>query len=171
MPDEDEDQIQDDPANLRQRMRALEKERNDLRGKATAGEEAQKKLAIYEAGITDPQQIKLLSRLHDGEWTAEAVRETIAEYGVTGKESGAADEVDERDEAMRQLAPVASGAGGHQTRRTPVDDDQALQEELNEWWVKNIPEKGRLADKQDSIDQLNRLLRKWEVKGPGLSAP
>lgn len=166
MPDEDDDRTQDDPANLRGLLKERTKERDQLRREAEEGAEAKKRLAIYEAGITDPKLVKLLGKVHEGEWTDEAIKATVAEYGFGSQSQGETsqqpdDGKTEREQAMKDLAAVASSGRGTDTRKPAANDDEALQEELLDLMTKFDPKK----QQKEYLAAMDGLMIKYGVKG------
>jgi hypothetical protein len=84
MPDEDEDvelitsseQIQ--KPGLRKYVQGLEKRAKEAEGTANVARE----LAFWKAGVNNERHVRLLMNAHDGEITPEAVKATLAEFGV-----------------------------------------------------------------------------------------
>jgi hypothetical protein len=167
--DDDLDESNADPAGLRDLIRKLQRENKDLRPQAEQGTAATRKLAIYEAGITDPKVVKLLAKVHEGEWTPESIRETVAEYGFGSPSSSepASESTanDDRQRAMADLSAVAAGnRGTSDTRKPAADDDEALNEELLALMAEGIPKTGKLTDKAAYMQRLENIMNKFQVQ-------
>jgi len=166
MPDENDGPTQDDPANLRGLLRDAQRERDRYKDEAAEGTEAKRMLAIYQAGVTDPLTVKLLTKVHEGEWDADAIKATVATYrlGATSEAPGN-NEPDPREEAAQQLAAVASGQRGtSDTRKPSANDDEALQEDLLALMQEHIPTKGRVIDKDAYMRKLEGIYAKYQIR-------
>lgn len=111
--DEDEDPqeqpnrktIEVDAADWRA-TRKKAKQLEEVEARATA---AERKLAVRESGLDiSPRQLSALLKEHDGEFTAEALRETAAELGFWKPPD---DEPSEELDALDRVRQASAGSG------------------------------------------------------------
>ena len=100
-------------------------------------DEARQQLAIYDAGLTSlsPKQRNALLKIHDGEWTAEALQGTAEELGFWSPPE--TDVAAEDAPAFQRMAEVSAGAGQAPTKARQLLaelDPRQLSEE--EFWAK-----------------------------------
>lgn len=96
---------------VRDRMKQLEAELAEERGKRADAEAAQRKLAFIEAGIDmNAPTGKLFAKAYDGEFTLEAVKAAAAEYGLIGEAPRVNVDSGEQKTWMQAAASHSTGA-------------------------------------------------------------
>jgi hypothetical protein len=104
--DDDQTEFQSNP--VRQRMKQLEKENREFKKQLAESQEAQKKLAFVEAGITlNSPMAKYFIKGYDGELSPEAIREAAMEAQLITPEPAVNE--DDRN-AWRETNRIASGS-------------------------------------------------------------
>lgn len=136
MAENDDDQGFDEQDNdsrlvrdLRKQLKEASRELNELRP-------YRDQRVLQEAGFDpDSKQGKALLRLHDGDLTAEALRQTAEEYGFAAAEGtteGTAETVDpvaqQRDEATQRIDTLRNNAQPVGSQKTGYEDYQKLQQ-------------------------------------------
>ncbi len=162
MADETLEALRDDaePTNenfvaLRNALKAKDRELKELRAFKSSTEPQLRTFALKDAGF-DPEspQAKALLKLHDGEFTPEAIKATAGEYGFVAGEAGTtADPGQQLDEAQ-QGALEASQRGqqlnGASSSTTPPQTTDAR--------LKAAEQKGRDTGDWSEFDQLQAAL-------------
>jgi hypothetical protein len=111
---------------MRERIKALETENKDLAEKASKGERMERQLAIRDADLSlKPMQMTALERVHEGDWTADSIRETAVALGFVAE---APPEVP--PEELARLSRIDAASAGARNAGTPVDRDQEFEARL-----------------------------------------
>ena len=137
--EEDEDTEYDDSAlgrtvkNLRKELRKAQKDLRDAQEGSKRAEAAERKIAILEAKLDlEPDQVKALAAVHEGDWTAEGVRATAErlKFVSAAKDSGVSDE---ESGSLQRMAEATAGA-------TPPNSESREQKILNELDPRSLSE-------------------------------
>lgn len=121
--DEDEDlepAAADAPPALRKAHREEQKRRKEAERELDRYRQRERELAFREAGIgADTPQAEALSKLHDGEWTAEAVQATVERFGLAASDPAPVDDTpDPAAEATARVDRLRSAS-----QPVPVEPD------------------------------------------------
>lgn len=143
---EDDDEIEE-AENQRKRIevdaadwRATRKKAKDYDATAKERDEARQQLAIYDAGLTSltQKQRAALLRTHEGEFTAEALKETAVELGFW-KPPEETDEAEEDAGAIQRMSEATAGtqpAGAQNERQRILQELDPTQLNEEEFWAK-----------------------------------
>lgn len=121
--DEDSEPVESKPNPVRQRMKQLEREAEELRKRIAEADEAKRELAFVKAGIdpTSPMA-KYFVKGYDGELTPEAIKQAAMEAQLISPPTTV---VNTEADAWQRTNSVAAGS---QTAQPPVDWARRLNE-------------------------------------------
>lgn len=142
MPDDNDDDIEAEGNEDSSVIRSLRAELKKAKGDAAEVQGLRQELAIAKAGITTltDRQRKALVATHEGEWNAEALKETATDLGFIKAEAPAKEEQVSPDEQEQLQRVQAATADAEAVDARPDDLDAKIANAKNPAELQQIME-------------------------------